>query len=256
MVNTSNADYFGIIPGQPLGTVQFYVQATDGLGAISTYPARGSNSAALYTVNDGQANLSLAHNVRVILSPANTNFLHAFTNVMSNETLPCTVIYDEKRAYYDMGVRLKGSERGRYSDTRVSFHLEFQPDDLFRGVHPVMLIDRSGAGDSGANKQQEIVVRHMLMRAGGIPGTYSDLCRVIAPISTHTGPGIFCPRHEDEFIETAFENGGNGTMWELELIYYPTSTNAFGYKNPQPDSVVGTDITDLTDDKEFYRYNF
>src|SRR5262249_3678058 len=62
--------------------------------------------------------------------------------------------------------------------------------------------------------------------------------------------------HEDQFIQTAFDNGGNGIMWELELIYYPTSTNQFGYKNPQPDNVVGTDISNLTDDKEFYRYNF
>jgi len=254
MINTTNARYSGTIPGQSSGTIQFFVQATDGLGAISTYPARGSNSAALYAVNDGQANLPLAHNVRVILSPANTAFLHAFTNVMSNETLPCTVIYDEKRAYYDMGVRLKGSERGRYSDTRVSFHLEFNPDDLFRGVHPVMLIDRSGAGDSTANKQQEIVIKHMLLHAGNIPGTQPDLCRLIAPLSVHTGPGIFFPRHEDEFIATAY--GSSGTLYELELIYYPTTADAGGYKNPQPDNVTGVDITDLGNDKEQYRYDF
>src|SRR5439155_13826961 len=172
----------------------FYVRAVDGLGAAATYPAAGSNSAALYAVNDGQANLPLAHNVRVILSPANTALLHAFTNVMSNDNLPCTVIYDEKRAYYDMGVRLKGSERGRYSDTRVSFHLEFHPDDRFRGLHPVMLIDRSGAGDATANKQQEIVIRHMLLHAGDIPGTQPDMCRVIAPLRVHTGPSILAPR--------------------------------------------------------------
>jgi hypothetical protein len=42
----------------------------------------------------------------------------------------------------------------------------------------------------------------------------------------------------------------------MELIYYPTSANAAGYKNPQPDSVIGTDMTNLGDDKEIYRYNF
>ncbi|HMC27193.1 MAG TPA: lamin tail domain-containing protein, partial [Verrucomicrobiae bacterium] len=255
MTGDTNGLYTGAIPGLGSGTiVQFYVRAVDGLGAASTYPAGGTNSGALYTVNDGQANLPLAHNVRIILTPGNTALLHAFTNVMSNDNLPCTVIYDEKRAYYDMGVRLKGSERGRYSDTRVSFHLEFQPDDLFRGVHPVMLIDRSGAGDSSANKQEEIVVRHILLHAGNIPGTQPDLCRVIAPMSVHTGPAIFSPRHEDEFIQTAY--GSSGTLYELELIYYPTTADAGGYKNPQPDNVVGYDISDLGNDKELYRYDF
>ena len=50
--------YTGTIPGQVAGAVvQFYVQATDGLGAAATFPARGPDSGALYTVEDGQADL-------------------------------------------------------------------------------------------------------------------------------------------------------------------------------------------------------
>jgi hypothetical protein len=175
---------------------------------------------------------------------------------MSNDLIPCTVIYDERRAYYDCSVHLRGSQRGRYSDVRTGFHIEFPPDDLFRGVHPVMLIDRSGAGDTTANRQEDIVVRHILNRAGGIPGTYSEICQLLAPRSVHSGSAQFFPRHEDLFIESAFENGGDGQLFEMELIYYPTTANATGYKLPQPDSVVGTDIRDLGDDKEVYRYNF
>jgi hypothetical protein len=119
-----------------------------------------------------------------------------------------------------------------------------------------MLIDRSGAGDATTYRQEEIVLKHMLNRAGGIPGTHSEICHLIAPRSAHTGPAQFFPRHEDLFIETAFENGGEGNLFEMELIYYPTTTNAAGYKNLQPDSVVGTDVTNLGDDKELYRYNF
>jgi hypothetical protein len=257
MTLDGNGFYTGSIPAAAAGSiVQFYVRAVDGLGAVALYPAAGPDSGALYVVADGQADLSLGHNVRVVLTPANRALLHAFTNVMSNENLPCTIVVDEKRAYYDAGVRLKGSERGRYSDTRVSFHLEFQPDDLFRGVHPVMLVDRSGAGDSTVNKQEEIVVRHMLLRAGGIPGTQPDLCHLIAPFSTHTGSAIFSPRHEDEFIRTAYDNGGDGTQWEVELIYYPTTADAGGYKYPSPDNVMSVDISDLGDDKEIYRYDF
>ncbi len=257
MTQQSSGEFIGSIPGQSEGNVvQFYVRATDGLGAAATYPAAGPDSGALYQVADGQADLSLGHNFRLILSPGNTALLHALTNVMSNDELPCTVVVDEKRAYYDVGIRLKGSERGRYSDIRTSFHLEFPPDDLFRGVHPVMLIDRSGAGDTTSNKQLEIVIKHMLLHAGNIPGIHSDICRVIAPRSIHTGPAILSPRHEDEFVETAYANGGDGSLYELELIYYPTTADAAGYKNPQPDNVLGVDISDLGDDKELYRYDF
>jgi len=257
MTDLGGGLYEGNIPGYTAGSrVQFHVQAQDTLGAMADFPADGRDSGALYAVQDGQANLALSHNVRIILSPANTALLHAFTNVQSNARLPGTVIYDEKRAYYNVGVRLKGSERGRYSAIRVSYHLTFPPDDPFRGVHPVMLVDRSGAGDSTANKQQEILIKHILNRAGGIPGLYTDIIRVIAPQAAQTESALMLPRFEDEFIETAYANGGDGNIWELELIYYPTTANASGYKNPNPDAVIGTDIRDLGDDKEIYRYNF
>jgi hypothetical protein len=230
MVHQGGGAYTGTIPGQAIGAVvQFHVRAVDGLGAAATYPARGTNSGALYKVADGQANLSLAHNVRIILTPANIDLLHGTaqgvnqTTVMSNDLIPCTVIYDERRAYYDCSVHLRGSQRGRYRDVRTGFHIEFPPDDLFRGVHPVMLIDRSGAGDTASNRQEDIVVRHILNRAGGIPGTYSEICQLLAPRSVHSGSAQFFPRHEDLFIESAFENGGDGQLFEMELIYYPKS---------------------------------
>ena len=104
MALQSGGNYAGTIPGYSAGTiVQFYTRAVDGLGAAATYPATGTNAGALYMVADGQAELNRGHNLRVILTPANRALLHATTNVMSNENLPCTVLYDEQRAYYDMG---------------------------------------------------------------------------------------------------------------------------------------------------------
>src|SRR6185369_7027086 len=81
-------------------------------------------------------------------------------------------------------------------------------------------------------------------------------CRVLAPQAAQTGPAIFAPRFEDEFIETAIDHGSSGTFFEMELIYYPTTVNAAGYKEPQPDNVQGLDFSNVGDDKETYRYNF
>ncbi len=253
--------YTGTIPGQSAAAVvQFYVRAVDGLGAAAMFPARGTNSGALYKVNDGLANVALTSNVRLIFTPENINFLHGTaqganqTNVMSNDLVPCTVIYNEQRAYYDVGAHLRGSQRGRYSDVRTGYHINFHPDELFRGAHPVMLVDRSGAGDTPSNRQEEILLKHMLNRAGGLPGTYGEICHLLAPRNAWNGAAQFFPRHEDVFVDTAY--GGGGQQFEMELIYFPTTANAVGYKLPQPDGVIGTDMTNLGDDKEIYRYNF
>jgi len=254
LMTLTNGAYAGTIPGQPTGRlVQFYVSATDALGAVSTFPAKGANSGAFYRVNDGAANVAAAHSLRILMSPANVSLQSATTNLMSNENLPCTVVYDERQVYYDMAVRLKSSERGRVEAARIGFHLQFNPDELFRGVHPVMILDRSAGGDRPA--QEEMVVKHMAGHAG-LPEVNSDLCRVIAPQSAENGWAILSPRFEDNFAGTTFTNGGDGTLYEMELAYYPLTADANGYKLPAPDNVQGADISDLGNDKESYRYNF
>jgi hypothetical protein len=254
LMTLSNGVYAGTIPAKPTSSlVQFYVRATDALGAVSTYPAKGTNSGAFYRVNDGLGDTSKAHNLRILMSPANVSLQYAVTNLMSNENLPCTVIYDEQEVYYDLLVRLKSSERGRVEANRIGFHLEFRPDELFRGVHPVMLVDRSGGGNRP--QQEESVVKHMANHMG-VPTVNSDLCRVIAPQSAQNGWAILSPRYEDNFVSTTFTNGSSGTLYELELTYYPLTADAGGYKLPAPDNVQGVDITDFGPDKERHRYNF
>ncbi|HRT57156.1 MAG TPA: lamin tail domain-containing protein, partial [Candidatus Paceibacterota bacterium] len=246
----------GTIPGNTAGKIiQFYVTATDSLGATAAFPAAGPDSGALFMVADGQARPTLGHNFRLIFTPANWALLRAVTNLMSNATLPCTLIYNEQRPYYDIRALLKGSQSGRPNDPRPSFNVKFQPDDRFRGVHPVLLLDSSGPPGT-VNQQQEILAHHMLLHAGGIPGMQPDLGWLIPPFQTNTGPAFVIPRHEDEFIETAFENGGDGTEWSFEMIYTPTTTNSAGYKLPNPQILLGVDLQDLGDDKEAYRYNY
>lgn len=252
----------GTIPGQASATiVQLYVEAVDSRGARATYPAGGRDSRALFKVQDGQSQLGKLHNLRIIMLPAEADFLHLATNVMSNEWLPCTVVYDERTPYYDVGVRLKGSERGRPVAGRVGFHLKFDPDRRFRGVHGTVHVDRSGGWSyGGPNGHDEIVIKHIVNHAGGIPGMHDDLIRVIAPRSAQNGTAILMmAAFSDVFLDGQWEDGSDGTQYKLELIYYPTTTvdgNPQSLKLPQPDNVMGTDLTNLGDDKELYRWTF
>src|SRR5262249_56038575 len=61
-------DFVGRIPGQPANRiVQFYIEAMDELGTVSLYPARGTNSRALYVVQDHQAAPAPQHNFRIVM---------------------------------------------------------------------------------------------------------------------------------------------------------------------------------------------
>lgn len=245
------------VPGQSAASVvRFHVAASDAapVPAASFHPADGPSSHALYQVNEGLAATNGLQNIRIVMDPADEALLYQTNNLMSNERLGCTVIYGEREAYYDAGVRLKSSQRGRPSADRVGFNLGFNKDQLFRGIHRAIAIDRSEGQITGC---QEILYDHMMYASGGVPAEYNDLCKVIAPDPAHSSHAILqMARFNDVFLDSQFENGSDGTGYEYELIYYPTTTDANGFKLPQPDLVIGTDITNLGDDKEAYRWNF
>lgn len=249
--------FVAVIPGQAAAkVVRFYVSATDAADppATSWYPAAGPAAHALYQVNDGLAAGNGLHNIRIIMDPADKELLYRPNNVMSSGRLGATVVYGESEVFYNVGVRLKSSQRGRLSDARVGFNIRFNRHQLFRGVHRTIAIDRSEGQITGC---QEILYDHMMVASGGVPAKWNDLCMVIAPNPAHSSQAILqLARFSDVFLDSQFEDGGRGMVYEYELVYYPTTTDADGYKLPQPDSVVGVAVTDLGDDKEDYRWPY
>ncbi len=252
------------IPGQSAGAkVQFYVQAADGLGALGFAPAGGATSRAIIPWDDGQARLTLngvqPNNVRIVMTNADVTTLHTLTNVMSNDRMGCTVIWNERDVYYDCGTHLHGSERGRDQPLRVSFNLRFPANNLLMGAVDSVVIDRSGAGNQSSEK--EILIKRAITHAGGLPGSEDDLCRVIAPQTAQTGPAIFGRQRivTGEYLDSAYASGSDGSLFKYELIYYPTSTtdgNRESLKLPEPDNVAGVSVAGLGADKEAYRWHW
>ena len=249
----------GQLPGQvERAVVQFYIEARDANGQVSVFPRAGENSRALYQVEDGRAETNGLHNYRIVMTPDDAAHLHDTIELMSNDRLGATIIYNESEVFYNTRVRLAGSQRARPVEKRLQFNIKFNTEQLFRGVHSTMKIDRSESTGFG---QREIIYHHGMNHAGGLPSEYNDLIHVISPQNAHTGPAeLQLARYTDVFLESQFENTDEGRLYEYELIYYPTTTSERGNpesrKRPQPDSVVGTPIRDLGENKEDYRWNF
>lgn len=263
MVVASNADGSASlragVPGQSAGSVvHFYVEAVDGAGTSAFHPRGGTNSRALFAVADGTAISQKLHTVRLLMTPADVAWMHADTNVMSNAERPCTVITDERIALYDAGVHLQGSERGRDNTTRVGFTIRLPAGQPYRGRLGGFTVDRSGGYSGRGGDNDELLVKHIINRAGLLPGMYDDLCQIIAPRPQDTGTGLMIlAKYGNEFLDGQYRNGSDGELFKLELIYSPTSTVANdpeAAKLPQPDVVRGTDLKDLGDDAETYRW--
>jgi hypothetical protein len=257
-MTAADGRWSGVLEGQEAGAiVQLYVEATDARGAAATLPAAGPDSRALVTFDGGEAATNGLHNLRILLTDADSDWLHADTNLMSDDLVGCTVVYDESRVFHDVGVRAKGSQRGRPEDPRLGYGLSFHPHQRFRGVHTSALIDRSEGVSTG---QREMLMNLVMTRGGSEYGEYNDLVEAITPLPQHRGPAeLQLDRFTDLVLNAQFEDGADGRLYEYELIYYPYTTDdgtPEGLKLPQPDNVVGTPITDLGADPEAWRWLF
>ena len=258
MVDMGDGRFVAEVPGQPASAVaQIYLEAVDGLGAASACPSRGADSRALWQVAAAPPGGGALRPLRIILTPADAEWLHRDVNLMSDDHVGATVIYDQREVFYDVGVRLKGSERGRPRAERLGFGLYFSAQQPFRGVYRSVLVDRSEGVGYG---QREMLINQMMTHAGSVSGEYNDLVQLLAPRAEHTGPAeLQLARFGDLLLDNQFDDGGAGALFEYELVYYPTTTDdgtPEGLKLPQPDGVVGTAIRDLGDDPEAYRHTF
>lgn len=239
--------------------VQFYVEAVDTLGQMSWYPAAGPESFAQYRVADGKARTTGVHNYRIVMRDGDRDFLYDPTSLMSNDCIGATLIYNEQEVYYNVGVRLKSSEHGRPKTNRVGFSISFSPEYLFRGVHDKLGFDRSNGQEVG---QQEMLLHTAMNRYGGF-SKYHDLGYIIAPDNRHSsGVEVQMARFDRLYCQEAYgQAGGDGTLFEYELVYPLTATvgnDPEGLKIPQEGGgVQGRSVWDyLGEDKEMYRWHF
>jgi len=260
MTLQQNGSWTASIPGQTAGKiVQFYVTASDNLGASAFAPAKGPESRALFQVADGQGTALPTHELRLIMLDADRDFMLNPTNVMSNARNGATLIHDRSEVFYDAGARLQGTaaSRIRDGDNYISYDIGLPDGQLFRGVQNNIGVDRSGRGPT-IRGQDEIYVLHMFHHAG-VPAPYIDLCYFISPRTIHTGTAILqLAGYGGGFVSEQYDEAGS--VFNMDATYEPDTTVVSGDpespKLPVPlQTQLDTDFTDLGD-KEQYRSPF
>lgn len=251
-MNTAGGRWSGTVPGQAAGaTVQFYIRATDGAGAVADFPAAGAGGGCFYKVNDNAAdNTGLRTNFRVLIAPENSAALFTSTTRMSNAMFPATIIEDERTVYYNAMMRLHGSASGRYA-SNTGFHIAFNNNQPYRGLHDAI---NTGPADA----YREVLAKAMINRAGmGYWSFYDDFGKIVGP--GITGIGMIQPaRTSQQFVEGLFPGSGTGTLFNHELLYQPNSADANGFKigNPYNHTRAIYDLSDKGADKETYRWGW
>lgn len=242
----------GTIPAQTTaGTViQFWVEGRDTPGATSFAPAGGSASRALVRVdtrNPGARRRAF----HLIINSRDAAHLHDFENLMSDDRLGATVVWDNRDIFYDCGVHLHGSMFSRNDPDSCSFNIRFPADHAFRGVHRTVQVKRRA--------MQEIIAKFTQVQAG-VPGMYEDIVEFLSHRPGNSGAARMSLAHyRDIFFASQFANGDDGTAFNMEGIRVPQATDngtPEGIKLPFPVGWVGNyDITNLGDDPEQYRWS-
>ena len=248
--------YRAVVPGQRKGDiVQFYVQAQDGLGAVSMFPAAGRDSRALFQVDDGLAARSPHESIdtfRIIMSASDRTAFYASTEKMSNEYIPVTLVVGDSQALPPrVGAagrqpldppqqRLPGPSRPRHP---VLWRPRLDPLRLQRA--------RRNRHEADAEPSRRLAVEPV--RRHQLP----DCAQ-----SSHTGVALLqLAQYDNVFLDEQFENGSEGTKFEVDDVTYPIAPQG-GPEGLKADTGVNqsADIgvsrrgfEDQWDNKEFFR---
>ncbi len=270
MTNDGSGRFSASIPGQSMTgfVVQFYVQGADALGAITTFPSGGTTSRALYKVGDGGVSAQpVANKFRVIMTAADAAFMHNPIHSVSDARFGATFIVNDREVFYGVRVRLRSSPYGRQGN-RTGWNLDFDPEQPFRGTETDMVLDGAynmPRGDGGGwientlgPSTNELLFQRIAEHAGGIPSEIDDVAYVSTPYYESRTCQLRLRRYGNTALDEFTPNGGNGSLFKQEIIYYPTATvdgNPESLKNAYS-TFKAVDTLSQGTSKDAYRFNY
>ncbi|MBI4601728.1 MAG: lamin tail domain-containing protein [Planctomycetes bacterium] len=165
LVNLTDADsdgvYTGTVPGQALGVrVLFYVEATDGSGAVSRYPADlfkrthppvlnpaspapNEHHYCMYR-HDTRIVSTPHHSYRFVLNETSEEYLRT-RRTHSNEMVNGTFVFGSGDVYYNAQIRYAGSPWLREASFNNSYAFRMPKDKPLHGRKKAFNIDEHGS---------------------------------------------------------------------------------------------------------------
>jgi hypothetical protein len=87
----------------------------------------------------------------------------------------------------------------------VGFTVRLPSDRPYRGVLDGFTVDRSGGYSGLGGDPDEILLKHAVNKAGGLPGMYDDLCQVFAPRASDDGIALLLlAKYGSEFLDSQY----------------------------------------------------
>ncbi|HMJ64130.1 MAG TPA: lamin tail domain-containing protein, partial [Candidatus Binatia bacterium] len=220
------------IPGQSAGTmVAFYVEATDGLGAVNQLPRGASPTGPECLVRFGDPMpTSTFGTYRQWLTQNNVN---AWINrpSLSNERVEGTFVYGNFRAIHNMGSRYAGSPYHQgFSSPLGNCHysMELPFDDLLLGTENFNKVHAPGNGAFDDDTIQREQTGYWMARQIGLPWNYR---RYVAMFVNGNRRGTLMEDTQtpgSDVIESLFPDDQDGDLFKLQPWFEFDDVNVTG----------------------------
>ncbi|MCX8035973.1 MAG: lamin tail domain-containing protein [Candidatus Sumerlaeia bacterium] len=238
--------YGGTIPARAANqTVAFYLQGTDGTGAVLTWPTDKTRPALYRVVNAPLS--STFPTYRVIMTSADENEMYNLRPKMSNEELNCTFIFDEKDVYYNCGVRFIGSPFHRAGGGYTGLRVAFNADELLHGTLNQARVDNNG-GQSAIHDR----ISYNLQRWMGLPWCPQEWVYVVCNgrenrMLEHTLPP------SGGYLDRYYRGDEDGYLFEMDDRFYFVDDDDWTFSTAGRRNVEC--VFDFpTTDKDFHRH--
>ena len=245
-----------VLPAQSTGTVvQFYVQAADRRGAVQSFPPEGPRFPALYRVRAQTPRPTQLKSFDLLISSGTLSYLNERAQSparMDNEPVNATLILNDSRVFYNVGVRYSGSYYTRptrgslfFSNTstrRPSFRIRLNADEDLFG-YKALSLDSQFVDPFCLH---EWMFSWAAARMGRIPCNAREYV-MLAQNGRRLGVVELIQLIDRRFIEDYFPGNDNGDLYEINDAFEWRSGRASG--SHAQIRYAGTD-------KEKYRFNF
>ena len=243
--------YGGQIPARAAGqTVAFYVQGTDGLGAVNTWPTNTSRP-ALYRVANNLLS-STFPTYRIVLTAADENLMYNGRPHLSNEEMNCTFVFDEKEVYYNCGVRFIGSPFHRSGGGYTGLKVAFNPDQKLHGLKDQARVDDNGGGLNSGDIHDRI--SYKLQSQMQLPWCLQEWFYVALNGRENRVLEDTVPPGSDPYLSAYYRGDENGYLFEVDDRFWFTNDNDLVFSPGQNNTDARFDWQGS--DKDVYRNNY